>query len=149
MYNTQSLFLICVQSTPFNVALDFLGDSPSNNSPFILPGGAFVPRPDVDVGVVRMTPLRKPYISVSEGITNLLVWAHLSGFFCKKRVDSLLVNVCIFLSSTLNNCHWEINWGGNLWSLKDIKEQISSPVGNFSEWNWVKSGHTQSSLIWG
>ena len=29
---------------------------------FNLPGGAFVPPPDVDVGVVRIVPLRKPYI---------------------------------------------------------------------------------------
>lgn len=29
---------------------------------FTLPGGAFVPPPQVDVGVVRLTPLRMPYI---------------------------------------------------------------------------------------
>lgn len=31
---------------------------------FQLPGGAFVPPPEVDVGVVRLVPLRKPYIDL-------------------------------------------------------------------------------------
>lgn len=32
---------------------------------FNIPGGAFVPRPDVDVGVVKLVPLREPVIKLS------------------------------------------------------------------------------------
>ncbi len=31
-------------------------------------GGAFIPHPEVDVGVVRLTPLRRPYICSSPGV---------------------------------------------------------------------------------
>lgn len=43
---------------------------------YTLPGGAFVPRPEVDVGVVKLTPLRKPFIDlpyeVVDGVINAL-----------------------------------------------------------------------------
>ena len=29
---------------------------------FNLPGGSFAPPPDVEVGIVKLTPLREPYI---------------------------------------------------------------------------------------
>jgi hypothetical protein len=56
---------------------------------FFISGGAFVPRPEVDVGVVRLTPLRKPYISVSEGY-NELVKSFDPALYCWLKYKSLM-----------------------------------------------------------
>lgn len=46
---------------------------------FQLPGGAFVPPPDVDVGVVRLVPLRKPYIDLPYELIDRVVHALFVG----------------------------------------------------------------------
>ena len=46
---------------------------------FQLPGGAFVPPPEVDVGVVRLVPLRKPYIDLPYELVDRVVHALFVG----------------------------------------------------------------------
>jgi len=47
---------------------------------YMLPGGAFVPPPEVQVGVVKLTPLKEPYISgFSFSFINKVVTAIFSG----------------------------------------------------------------------
>lgn len=56
---------------------------------FQLPGGAFVPAPQVDVGVVKLEPFREPYIDLPFAVVNKLVTAIFIGGKNKRLRTSL------------------------------------------------------------
>merc|ERR1719391_1948530 len=49
------------------------------NYEFLIPGGAFVPPPKVEVGVVSLEPLSKPYIDLPFPLVNKVVSAAFTG----------------------------------------------------------------------
>ena len=58
---------------------------------FIIPGGAFLPKPEVDVGVVSIKPLVKPYIDLPFPFVNKTITILLQGK--KKTVRNTAANL--------------------------------------------------------
>jgi len=58
---------------------------------FIIPGGAFLPKPEVDVGVVSIKPLVKPYIDLPFPFVNKTITILLQGK--KKNVRNTAANL--------------------------------------------------------
>eukprot|EP00057_Strongylocentrotus_purpuratus_P033398 XP_791286.3 PREDICTED: dimethyladenosine transferase 1, mitochondrial [Strongylocentrotus purpuratus] len=58
---------------------------------FVIPGAAFVPKPQIDVGVVHLTPLRDPEIDAPFKLVEKLVRSvfHFRKKYCKRGVETL------------------------------------------------------------
>ncbi|XP_022082161.1 dimethyladenosine transferase 1, mitochondrial-like [Acanthaster planci] len=58
---------------------------------FTIPGTAFVPKPDVDVGVVHFTPLEEPLIDLPFKLVEKLVRSvfHFRRKYCRRGIESL------------------------------------------------------------
>merc|ERR1711976_52060 len=61
------------------------------NYEFILPGGAFVPAPQVDVAVVKLVPLREPYVDLPFAFVEKVATAIFHGK--KKYIKNSAVNL--------------------------------------------------------
>ncbi|XP_041463162.1 dimethyladenosine transferase 1, mitochondrial-like [Lytechinus variegatus] len=58
---------------------------------FVIPGTAFVPKPQIDVGVVHLTPLQEPEIKVPFKMVEKLVRCvfHFRRTYCKRGIETL------------------------------------------------------------
>lgn len=69
---------------------------------FLIPGGAFLPKPDVNVGVVTLTPLTVPYIDLPWDTVNKVVTTVFNGK--KKRLSNTVEKLFPrTISSNLSN----------------------------------------------
>merc|ERR1712242_108663 len=69
-----------------------------------LPGGAFVPPPQVEVGVVKLTPLRQPYINLPYEVVDSVLHALFVGGknkYIKTTLRTLFTQLGVPMSQTI------------------------------------------------